>query len=151
MFEPFDALRMFIRWQTYRSVAHWHWREDEPPIKRCKAVLVESHRVNGKPRLQHVAFIGSYEPLWFDRRLDPSYRDQKFAEQMSLLERSGFWRRARERLDRLGNRITPDDRRKIEVALALRVPPTTPEDEKVCDREFVESLRGLKELVGRRH
>jgi hypothetical protein len=61
-----------------------------------------------------------------------------------------FWRRARTRLDRLGNRITPEDRAKIEAALARRVPVTTPEREQACDPEFAEGLRRLKELAATR-
>src|SRR6187431_523753 len=97
---------MFIRWQNYRSVARWH--RGEPPIKRVKAILVEAVRVDGKPRQRYIAFISSYEP----ERLGDRFR---------------FWREARQRLDRLDNRITPEDRVKIEAALARRVPPTTPD------------------------
>jgi len=115
---------MFVRWQKYRSVASWHWRD--PPIKRVKAVLVESVRVNGKPRLKHIAFISSYEPE-------------------GLGDRFQFWREARQRLDRLGNRITPEDRIKIEAALAERV-PTTPEEITTHDREQAESWERLKDF-----
>lgn len=97
---------MFVRWQEYKSIAKW--RPDRP-VKRIKAILVESARVDGKPRQRHVAFISSYEP--------------------DLSDRFRFWRESRERLDRLGKRITPEDRTKIEAALAQRVPPTTPEEE----------------------
>jgi hypothetical protein len=80
---------VFIRWQKYKSVARWNWRD--PPIKRCKAVLVESVRVNGKPRLKHIAFIHSYGEGTLDK----------------ISARTWFWRHARKRLDRLANRITP--------------------------------------------
>jgi hypothetical protein len=44
-------------------------------------------------------------------------------DQISM--RSTFWRHARQRLDQIGNQITPADRSKIEAALAQRVQPTT--------------------------
>ena len=120
---------MFVRWQLYRSQAlnHWHAQCNNERA-RHKAILVESSRINGKPRLKHVAFIASYETGPLD-----------------LPTRIGFWQRARQRLDQLDNRITPDDRRKIEAALARRVPPTTPEDERALE----ESWQRLKERLER--
>lgn len=113
---------MFVRWQKYRSVARWH--RGEPPITRVKAILVESVLIDGKPRQRHIAFISSYEPE-------------------GLGDRFRFWREARRCLDRLANRITPEDRIKIEAALARRVPPTTPEQEAVHEREVEEGVQSL--------
>jgi hypothetical protein len=153
-------MKMFIRWQNYRSVARWNWRD--PPIKRCKAVLVESVRVNGKPRLKHIAFIASYESpenrrAWNDRWGSGSQQvEDANAEMMRnpecrvIPDRIRFWRTARERLDRLANRITPEDRTKIEAALALQVPPTTPEEIAASDREMEEGWQRLKELAALR-
>jgi hypothetical protein len=114
---------MFIRWQNYRSV----WRD----CTRWKAVLLESVNINGKPRLRHVAFIESYKECELHR----------------LRTRVVFWRRARKCLDRLGNRITPEDRVEIEGALALRVPVSTPEEEEAYEREFAESMRRHRDLM----
>ena len=66
-------------------------------------------RIDGKPRQRHVAFIASYEAKKLDQ----------------IGTRSTFWRHARQRLDQIGNQITPADRSKIEAALAQRVQPTT--------------------------
>ena len=96
---------MFIRWQKYRSVALWH--RGEPPIKRIKAVLVETVRIDGKPRQKRVAFIASYEAGTLDQ----------------ISTRSTFWRQARQRLNQINSQITPHDRSKVEAALARRVPP----------------------------
>ena len=106
---------MFIRWQKYRSVALWH--RGKPPIKRVKAILVETVRIDGKPRQKHVAFIASYEANKLDQ----------------ISTRSTFWRHARQRLDQIGNQITPADRSKIEAALAQRVPPTTGRASRWCE------------------
>jgi hypothetical protein len=51
---------MFVRWQQYHSKALDPWlsdRRDESAL--LKAILVESVRVNGKPRQRHIAFLGS--------------------------------------------------------------------------------------------
>jgi hypothetical protein len=122
---------MFVRWQNSKSVASWH---RGGKINRCRAVLVESARADGKPKQTYIAFIASY---------DPKHSDQTSA-------RHYFWKRARERLDRLGNRVSTEDRVKIEVALALRVPPTTPQEVEQTDREAAENTASLKELLSRR-
>ncbi|MET0707911.1 MAG: hypothetical protein ABWY82_13880 [Tardiphaga sp.] len=120
---------MFIRWQKYRSTALWH--RGEPPIKRVKAGLIEAVRIDGKPRQRHIALISSYEPE-------------------GLSDRFRFWREARQRLDRLGNRITPEDRIKIETTLAQRVPLPTPEEIAAHDAEEAESWEQLKALAASR-
>jgi hypothetical protein len=73
---------------------------------RCKALLVEAVRVNGQPRQRHIAFLARYQIDAIDRP------DIRFL----------FWQRARSRLDQLGNRISPETRKKIEVTLARHVP-----------------------------
>ena len=78
---------------------------------RHKAILVETVRVNGKPRQKHVAFIASYVQGETPEEIEH--------------QRITFWRDARQRLDQLGNRITSADRVRIEAALAQRVTPTT--------------------------
>ena len=57
---------MFVRWQTYRSKARspqLRIINDKDP--RLKAILVESLRINGKPRQRHIAFLSS---ISLDRR-----------------------------------------------------------------------------------
>jgi hypothetical protein len=68
----------------------------DKPVIRLKAVLVESTH-GGKPR--YVAFIASTD----------------------LSDRCRFWREARKRLDRLGDRITPEERATIDARLAAKV------------------------------
>ena len=47
---------MFVRWQTYRSQALWPWHaESNDKRARLKAILVESVRIDGKPRQKHIA------------------------------------------------------------------------------------------------
>jgi hypothetical protein len=79
---------------------------------RWTAVIVESVRVNGKPRQRHVAWLASITK--------------------SLIEvdhrRRYFWDAVYERLDRLGNLISIDERRHIEAAVALKVPRLSREE-----------------------
>ena len=94
---------MFIRWKT----------EGGPS---CRAILVETLRTTSGPRLKHVAYLGSF-------------KEDNLAEDNA---RAWFWLGACKRLDQLGicGKITSRDREKIEAALALRVPPATPEQKK---------------------
>jgi hypothetical protein len=71
------------------------------------AILVESVRIDGKPRQKHVAYLGSF-----------SDRQAKLPAQ-----RVYTWEHMLERLDRLSNRITPRDRKKIEAAIASKLGP----------------------------
>jgi hypothetical protein len=88
---------MFVRWQTYRSQALWPWHaESNDKRALLKAVLVESVRVNGKPRQKHIAFLGSIA----------SGASDEFA-------RNAFWRDVLSKLKRLGNRIGPEDHERI--------------------------------------
>ena len=107
---------MFIRWQQYRSVAKRH--QGEPPIKRTKAVLVESVRIDGKPRLKHIAFIASHDEGSIGNVLG---------------DRLGFWRQARKRLKQL--KLTAAQRRQIEAMLAKRVKPPTKRQAAAYDGE----------------
>jgi hypothetical protein len=86
---------MYVRWQRR-------------PHKDTTAVLVESIRVNGKPRQRHIAYLGSFG-RWL---LEPHNVDR----------RAQWWRNVTSKLDALGKRVSPDDRRKIEAALTKAVP-----------------------------
>jgi hypothetical protein len=119
---------MFIRWQEYRSVATWH--QGEPPIKRVKAVLVESVRVNGKPRQKHVAFIASY-----NGRDEPN----------ELRTRCIFWRWARKRLKEL--KLTPKQCRQIEVMLAKRIKPPTKRQTAAHERDTKALFASFKRIA----
>jgi hypothetical protein len=70
------------------------------------AVIVEAVRVYGQPRQKHVAVLASITESGIE--IDN--------------QRRYFWDVVYDRLDRLGNLITLDDRRKIEAAVARKVP-----------------------------
>lgn len=73
---------------------------------RWTAILVESVRVDGEPRQRHIAFLASIT-------------DSRIAVDN---QRRYFWDHVYDRLDHLGNRIPLEDRKKIEAAIALKVP-----------------------------
>lgn len=105
---------MFIRWQRRGDRPRSKTRYYRDAKADAYAILVESTRVKGKPRQRHIAYLGSVHAV--HRKQSPQYRAE-------------FWQRIRAKLDSLHNRISPDDRRKIEAALAEKVPPLT-RDEK---------------------
>lgn len=73
---------------------------------RWSAIVVENVRVDGKPRQQHVAWLAS------------------ITESASEIipQRRYFWDAVHAGLDQLGNRLPVDDRRRIEAAIARKVP-----------------------------
>jgi hypothetical protein len=104
--------KTFVRWKTEGGLS-------------CRAVLVETPRTTSGPRQRHVAYLGSFKE-------DNLTQDNA---------RAWFWQGARKRLDQLGicGKITSRDREMIEAALVLRVPPMTPEQGAMCNRESEES------------
>jgi hypothetical protein len=106
---------MFVRWQTYHSQALYPWHAERNDKRaRRKAILVESVRVNGKPRQRHIAFLGS---IASDESID------------GVLGKR-FWRDVLSTLKRLGNRVGPEDYERIIASIAAKVggvPPTEAE------------------------
>lgn len=104
---------MYVRWQyryeRKRKCAYW----SRSPKADAYATLVESSRIDGKPRQRHIAYLGS--------ALSP--------EVQTPLYRHRWWCEMTERLDRLGNIIPPEQRPGIETALAKKVPPPPPGNE----------------------
>jgi hypothetical protein len=105
---------MFVRWQKYEQ---FH-RFNRLTTHRC--ILVESRRVDGKPRLHHVAFLSSY----------CTGADGK----ISATRRADFLDEVAQKLDKLGNRVTREQRLQIEAAIASRVARPT-EAEIEADRQ----------------
>jgi len=99
---------MFVRWQLYRSRAVSRTlRKRNDARARLKAMLVESVRIEGKPRQKYIASLGSTS-------IDGG-------------DRMRFWHKVTARLDQMDDRLTPQDRRQIVAAIANRLgeqPPT---------------------------
>jgi hypothetical protein len=91
--------------------------------KRLAASLVESRRVNGAVRPEHIASLGSIA-------VDP----------MTVAGRVAFWRELSKRLDKLGNRVVGDDERlKIIDAINAQIPLVTQGEIPALQRKNFES------------
>jgi hypothetical protein len=98
-------------------------------VRHCLVVnLVASRRVGGKVVNEHIARLGS----------------AALPEPISAAERILFWQELRERwrdlINRLGNRVADDDRKKVLAAIHCRIPKPT-EGEKQQAR--IAAARGL--------
>jgi hypothetical protein len=98
---------MFVRWQKRKLLRPVFGRGQDV---HWSAILVESRRVDGKPRPCHVVYLGGITDSAIE--IDA--------------QRCHFWDRISARLDALGNRITPADRNKIEAVIADKVSRPTP-------------------------
>jgi hypothetical protein len=129
---------MYIRWQKRTSKAKKKWLH--PDAARWSAVVVESVRIDGKPKQKHVAYLGSFDEV----ALEPDrvcWRDQ-------------FWIKITKRLDQLGNVIPPEDRQRIEAAIAEKIPPVTPDQHAECVRgreAWIEGLKAMAPFLRRKH
>jgi len=103
---------MYVRWQSYKRRSK-HWEGAPRWVLHWRAILVESRRIDGKPRQRHVAYLGGF--IRYDLRRTSS--------------RVRLWERIERRLDKLGNRVSPDDRKRIVAALARKAgePPARAE------------------------
>jgi hypothetical protein len=104
---------MFLRWQHRARLYEGLFGHTGV---RWNAILAESVRVDGRPRQRHVAFLGSF--------LDRS--------DFGPRSRVWFWDNVNARLDRLGSRLSPQDRKKVEEAIARKVKRPTPEEIEWC-------------------
>jgi hypothetical protein len=120
---------MFVRWQTYPSQALIPWPCVKTRRTRLRAVLVESVRVDGKPRQKHIAFLGSIA------------NDNAIAGTAGMR----FWSGVTATLKRLGNRIGAEDYERIVGSIAAKVGgrPTEAELEQFV-RECEQFLAGVR-------
>jgi hypothetical protein len=124
---------MFIRWQSRKRTTYYsYWGRSADPYGdiHWNAVLVESVRLNGKPRQKHIANLGGF-----------TEHQIKIAAQQIYV-----WKRAIKALDGLGKRMTPEERRQIEAALADRIGRTKPTKREIAAQHKAAAGR-LKALV----
>ena len=95
---------MYVRWQRRGRV-----RRAKSPL--LTAVLVESRRVDGKPRQRVVAYLGGIREAHVDER-ERAHRT--------------FWRGVDDRLDALG--LDAEARARVEASVESRVRRVTPEN-----------------------
>jgi hypothetical protein len=91
---------------------------------RLLASLVEARRVNGKPRNEHIASLGSVP--------NPP----------SVADRVAFWRRLHERLAKLGNRLDGAAQGKVMGAVHARVAMVTPDEQRALQLENAKADAG---------
>jgi len=99
---------VFVRWKSRKSSysGRWHWLAERVTHY---AVLVESTRVDGKPRQRFVAHLANYHE----------------GGRVEYYPHVDFWRQVERRLKSLN--LAADVRERVERKLAERVPRPTPE------------------------
>jgi len=134
---------MYVRWQSRKRTTPASGGQGKRPGRHdahiytrprslehdvhWAAIVVENVRVGGKPTQRHLAYLGSIS-------------ESAIA---MLAQRCWFWDRVKQRLDRLANRISPDQRQQIESAIATKVPCPT-------NSEYNRCVRVREALLGRR-
>lgn len=110
---------MFIKWskRTRNDAYHGAW------ILHT-AVLVESHRANGKPRQRTIGYLASMREMPLTRREEGHVLDDPVAEE--LQNRIRCWLDVSQRLNKLG--LEGISREKILSSLSKRVPRPTAQD-----------------------
>jgi hypothetical protein len=121
---------MYVRWQSRKRSTAAFGRGTGPDT-HWRALLVESSRVKGKPVQHYLAYLGGIN-------------DSALA---IVHQRCWFWDHVREQLDRLEKRVSAEDRRKIEQAIAKRVPRPTKAQYAKCVRDRA-ALWGRNSPVG---
>ena len=107
---------MFIRWIERPSKTPGY---DETALS---LILAETKRIDGKPRQQHIAYLGGIT-------------DEQIA---NLVSRCYFWDSVNAAFDRLGNQVTADDRQRFEKVIAARVPRPSPSAYKKAARQVAQ-------------
>ena len=105
-----------------RHGAGGKWEAQARPTP--SASLMQTRRVAGKVRSEHIASLGSVDA------------------DVSVRERLAFWAKLPERLARLGNRVGPDDQAKIYGALHARIPMVTPDEQRAIQEENARTTSG---------
>jgi hypothetical protein len=88
---------------------------------RLQVSLRESRRIDGKPRCEHIASLGS------------------IPEPTTTADRVAFWARLHQRLAKLSNRIGAEDQEKILGSVHARIPMVTIDDMRAVQRENAEA------------
>jgi len=114
---------MFVRWQSRkRQQAQSGTTRPRPEDIRHSAILVEDVRVNGQSTQRHIAYLGSILKSTIEADIEGRERAD--------FCRAAFWEQLASRLDSI-KRLSTEDRRKIETAIAAKVPRAS--DEQLAD------------------
>jgi hypothetical protein len=100
---------MYIRWQSRkrRRPQFGCWGEQDI---HWRAILVQNVRIDGRATQQHITYLAGF---------------RESAVAIPAQQRF-LWERIEQQLDRVHNRISAEDRKKIEAALIKKIgkPPT---------------------------
>jgi hypothetical protein len=96
-----------VRMRSGRSSQFGRWGDGDT---HWSAVIVENVRIDGRPTQRHIAYLVGFTESW---AAVPA--QQRF-----------LWDAIKAKLDHLGNRISPQDRKRIEAIMVARIgkPPT---------------------------
>ena len=114
--------------KVYDNRGSWHRLRGDTGTQdvHWAAIVVESVRINGKPTQRHVAYLaGITESRMAGVHVHP---------------RRYFWDDVLDGLDRLGNRMSISDRKRIEAAIALKVPRLTPDEHEASVKQCIEGV-----------
>jgi hypothetical protein len=103
-------------------VCHYNVRPVPRVTYRLQLSLVETCRVNGKVKAEHVASLGS------------------IATPQTVADRVAFWARLHERLARLGNRLDGAAQGKVLGAVHARIPMVTPDEQRALQLENAKAV-----------
>ena len=102
----------FLRGDTGTQDVHW------------AAIVVESVRIDDQPRQRHVAYLAGITE----------------SRAVTVHQRRYFWDEVLDGLDRLGNRMSVEDRKRIETAIGLKVPRLTLDEHEASVKQCTESV-----------
>jgi hypothetical protein len=106
---------MFIRWQSRerRRPKFDPWTE---PDTHWSVILAETKRIDGQPRQEHIACLGS------------------------ITDSDFFWDDITAAFDKLSKKVKPEDRKRFESALAVKMPRPSAEEYKGAARNSAQSF-----------
>jgi hypothetical protein len=104
-----------------------------------KAVVVEKLYIDGKPTYLHVAYLAGITAS----AIAASAAGHSFAIGRCVR----FWEQVADRLDALGERLSPEDRERIEAKIAERVPRASEQERTEVARRHREALGAARAFV----
>jgi hypothetical protein len=125
---------MYVRWQSRKRRSREFGSGPDRGDVHWRAILVENARIDGRPTQRHIAYLAG-----FTESAVATPPQQRF-----------LWERIEEQLDRLHNRISPEDRKRIEAALIKKIgKPPTKAQRAALDRRREQFLEGFAERMAK--